>query len=129
MSLEGDAIAGGAGATIFRKDVDFVNGMRATVEAYHAPTGQVRVLTATGHRVSIFPYTDTDLGNITYYPMRAGYASTVLKFQGSELSHVVVYLDAAGVPGAAYTAMSRVATGDCVLFAGNLTDWHCTPAL
>ena len=60
--------------------------------------------------------------------MRPGYASTILKFQGAELDHVTVYLDAPGVPGAAYTAASRVKTGKDVLFGGALTREHFTPA-
>ena len=111
-----------------RKDIDFVNGMLATVESYDSVRKIVRVRTATGHPVAVFPWTDTDMGNWTYYPMRAGYASTVLKFQGAELKHVTMFLDASGVPGAAYTAMSRVATRNDVLLAGLLTAEHFTPA-
>ena len=69
-----------------------------------------------------------DLGHRTYYPVRPGYASTILKFQGAGLNHVTVYLDAPGVPGAAYTAASRVKTGKDVLFGGALTREHFTPA-
>ena len=68
------------------------------------------------------------MGNFVYYPMRAGYASTVLKFQGAELKHVTMFLDARGVPGAEYTGMSRVATHNDVLLAGLLTAEHFTPA-
>ena len=111
-----------------RKDVDFVNGMLATVQSYNRASRELRVLTRTGFAVSVFPWTDTDLGNVTYYPVRAGYASTILKFQGAELRHVTVFLDAPGVPGAAYTAMSRVGHAeDCVL-AGPLAAEHFTPA-
>ena len=60
--------------------------------------------------------------------MRAGYASTILKFQGSQLKFVVVFLDAPKVPGAAYTAMSRVELGSHVQLAGALTPEHFTPA-
>ncbi|MCP4239092.1 MAG: hypothetical protein GY772_00860, partial [bacterium] len=74
------------------KSTDFVNGMRARVESYDAPSRGLRVITSTGYRVVVWPWTDTDLGNITYYPVRPGYASTVVKFQGAELEHVVLYL-------------------------------------
>ena len=112
-----------------RKDIDFVNGMRAEVTGFTAATGAVEVLTSTGHRFSVYPWTDTDMGNITYYPLRAGYASTVLKFQGTELKHVTVFLDAQNVPGAAYTAMSRVSYGKDLVLAGMLTADHFCPAL
>lgn len=111
-----------------RKDIDFVNGMAATVEHYDHHTKALRVLTRTGFRVSVFPWTDTDLGGLTYYPVRAGYASTILKFQGAELPHVTAYLDAPGIPGAAYTAMSRVKYGRDCLLAGVLYPEHFTPA-
>ena len=84
--------------------------------------------TQTGYLVSVFPWTDTNLGNVVYNPVRAGYASTILKFQGAELSHVTVYLDAPQVPGAAYTAMSRVGTAAQCMLAGLLTPSHFTLA-
>lgn len=102
--------------------------MLATVVSFSQRTKELRVLTKTGYHVSVFPWTDTDLGNKVYYPVRAGYASTILKFQGAELSHVTVYLDAAGVPGAAYTAMSRVGSLSQCMLAGVLQSEHFTPA-
>ena len=51
-----------------------------------------------------------------------------MKFQGAELPHVVVYLDAPKVPAAAYTAISRVGFYDNFLLAGSLTPEHFTPA-
>jgi hypothetical protein len=111
-----------------RKDTDFVNGMKATVDRYHAPTQGLWVVTETGHRNVIWPWTDTDLGNHTYYPVRPGYASTVLKFQGAELRHATLFLDAANVPGAAYTAMSRVSYGNQCLIGGQVTRQHFMPA-
>jgi hypothetical protein len=111
-----------------RKDIDFVNGMSATVQSFNQQSKELRVLTQTGFHVSVFPWTDTEHGNLVYYPIRAGYASTILKFQGAELAHVTVFLDAKNIPGAAYTAMSRVAYGKDCLLAGVLTDEHFTPA-
>ena len=110
------------------KGIDYVNGMRGTVTGFDSKNGGVQVLTATNHRITVYPWTDTDLGNLVYYPLRPGYASTILKFQGSQLSHVTVFLDAANVPGAAYTAMSRVEFGNQVVLAGALVAEHFTPA-
>ena len=56
------------------------------------------------------------------------YASTIIKFQGAELEHVVVYLDVPHVPAAAYTAMSRVKEGWQCLLGGLLTKHHFAPA-
>ena len=111
-----------------RKDIDFVNGMRGTVTGYDAATGGVQILTLTNHRITVYPWTDTDLGNITYYPFKPGYASTILKIQGATLSHAIVFLDTANVPGAAYTAMSRVQYRKDIVLAGALTAEHFMPA-
>jgi ASC-1-like (ASCH) protein/type II secretory pathway component PulJ len=110
------------------KDADYVNGMQGHVEAFDSKSQCVRVLTATGNRIAVYPWTDTDLNKVTYYPMRPGYASTILKFQGAELPHVTLYLDAANVPGAAYTAMSRVSYGRDLIIGGGVTKHHFTPA-
>ncbi|CAE7433127.1 unnamed protein product, partial [Symbiodinium sp. CCMP2456] len=113
-----------------RKDIDFVNGMRGRVLGWDGAAKALRVETATGHRCAVWPWTDTELGNMVYYPVRAGYASTVGRFQGAELPHVTLYLDAPGVPAAAYTGLSRVSTGNDFLLAckGPLTEDHCVPA-
>ncbi|CAE7365302.1 unnamed protein product [Symbiodinium natans] len=111
-----------------RKDIDFVNGMEATVLKYDDNTGGLLVRTATGFVVSVWPWTDPERGGLVYYPVRPGYASTILKFQGAELPHVVVYLDAPKVPAAAYTAISRVGYYKDFLLAGILTEDHFTPA-
>jgi hypothetical protein len=112
-----------------RKDVDFVNGMRCTVTGWDAQAKGLRVKTSTGHSFAVWAWTDTDLGNIVYYPVRPGYASPVGRFQGAELKHVTLYLDVPNVPAAAYTGLSRVATGDDFLLAANgpLTPDHCVP--
>ena len=53
----------------------------------------------------------------------------ILKLQGAELDHISVYLDVPKVPGAAYTAISRVRTGRDFLIGGSVADVHFTPAL
>ena len=110
-----------------RKDVDFVNGMDGQVVAYNARSKAVEVVTTTQHRVVVWPWTDPDLGNLTYYPLKAGYADTIVKFQGAELTHVTAYLDCPGVPGAAYTALSRVSYGKDILIGGAVTAAHFQP--
>jgi ATP-dependent exoDNAse (exonuclease V) alpha subunit len=113
------------------KAAHFVNGMVATVEAYDADVHCVRVLTSTGRRLAVYPYTDTDVpvGRVTYFPLRAGYASTIYKFQGAELSHVTVWLDRPGCPAAAYVALSRVQRDADYLIGGRVTKAHFTPAM
>ena len=110
-----------------RKDVDYVNGMDCTVLSFHHGVKAVEVMTATGYRVMIWPWTDADLNKLTYYPLRAGYADTIIKFQGAELPHVTAFLDAPGIPGAAYTALSRVAYGKDFLIGGVVGEEHFQP--
>ena len=123
------------GARVFltrnaRKDVDYVNGMAAEVLGFHRASRALRVRTDTGHALAVYPWTDRERNGLTYYPVRGGYASTILKMQGAELPHVVVYLDAPGVPAAAYTAVSRVARlGDFLLAAKVVLEaTHFVPA-
>ena len=111
-----------------RKDVDYVNGMRCVVEAWDAVTRSLVVITATGKRVAVTPWSDVDMGGKVYYPLRLGYCSTIMKFQGAELAHVTVYLDRMHVPAAAYTAMSRVRFGAQCLIGGWVQPDHFTPA-
>ena len=110
-----------------RKDIDFVNGMDAEVVAYHPHSKAIEVMTATQHRVMVWPWSDMDKGGLTYYPLKAGYADTIMKYQGAELEHVTVFLDAEGVPGAAYTALSRVSYGENFLIGGVVRPAHFQP--
>lgn len=112
-----------------QKDRDYINGMKCTVAAWDSERRAVVVVTATGKRIPVTCLHDEDLGGLAYYPLRLGYASTVLKFQGAELEHVVLYLDRPHVPAAAYTAMSRVRLQRDCLVGGRLTPHHFTPAL
>ena len=90
-----------------RKDLDYVNGMDGKVLSFDPSTQALEVLTATGFRVMVWPWTDVERGDLTYYPIKAGYADKIMKFQGAELTHVTAFLDRAGIPGAAYTALNR----------------------
>ena len=110
-----------------RKDIDFVNGMDAVVIAYHPRSKAVEVLTETGHRVMVWPWSDMDADGLTYYPLKGGYADTILKYQGAELDHVTVFLDAEGVPGAAYTALTRVSYAKDFLIGGVVKGSHFQP--
>ena len=109
------------------KKEDFVNGMHCTVESWDEASRGLRVVTKTGRRLVVWRWTSPFQGNMSYYPIRPGYASTILKFQGATLDFVVLYLD--GVqPGAAYTAMSRVRRSEHCLIGGNVKREHFTPA-
>ena len=98
------------------------------MEAWDAVTRSLVVITATGKRVAVTPWSDVDMGGKVYYPLRLGYCSTIMKFQGAELAHVTVYLDRMHVPAAAYTAMSRVRFGAQCLIGGWVQPDHFTPA-
>ena len=112
-----------------RKDVDFVNGMLAEVVTYNPATKGLRVKTRTGHLVEVWRWSDPERPDApSFYPIRPGYCSTIQKLQGAELEHISIYLDARRLPGAAYTAISRVRTGKDFLVGGLVTDLHFTPA-
>jgi ATP-dependent exoDNAse (exonuclease V) alpha subunit len=111
-----------------RKEDDFCNGMRCTAEYFDWKSRGLRVKTATGKRLMVFPWNNPHRkGSKAYYPIRPGYASTIMKFQGAGLEHATIWLDAPNIPGAAYTALSRVATRKDYLLGGYLRPGHFTP--
>ena len=119
------------GMIFFARNVDkardFVNGGKATIEFYDEASKALVVLTESGHRIPVRPWTDQNLDNRTYHPIKPGYASTVLKLAGAELPHCVLWLDVPNVPGAACTGMSRVQYSKDLLIGGNLNADHFTP--
>ena len=75
---------------------DFVNGVRVTVEHYCSRPQSLRVVTETGTRLMAFKWNNANrVGAKAYYPIRLGYASTIMKFQGSTLDHATIWLDVA----------------------------------
>ena len=111
-----------------RKDVDFVNGMLCWVIDVNVARRTVTVETATGKILPIGPEVDENKEGKVYYPLRHGFASTVMKKQGAELPHVTLYLDAPNVKAAAYTGMSRVKYMRNCLIGGHVTPRHFRPA-
>jgi len=111
-----------------RRDNDYVNGMAGIILGWNQRFKSVRVETVTGHKLEITPFTDQDLGGIVFYPIRPGYASTILKMAGAELPHVTLYLNKMCVPAAGYTALSRVSSLDRILIGGKITADHFPPA-
>ena len=112
-----------------RKKDDYVNGMLCHVEAWSATSGALRVRTKTGKRLYVTPWTDVERGNVAYYPIRLGYASTVQKILGDEVEHITVWLDTPNLPAVAYTALSRVERSSAYSLAGKLTPAHFAPAV
>ena len=110
---------------------DFVNGMTATVLRFDSKNRAVIVETETSQVLCVYPVTDDDVpaGSVTAYPLRLGYADTVHKFQGAELSHVTFWPDRKGCPAAGYVALSRVRNDRDYLLAGCVTAEHFVPAM
>ena len=106
----------------------FVNGTICMVEGYDARNGGVRLITTEGRRLVSWLKSDKGLGDIAYHALRPGYCSTIIKYQGAELRHVTLWLDVPGVPGAAYTGLSRVKSADDYLIGGFVQPNHFTPA-
>ena len=111
------------------KKNDFVNGMEATVESYEPGTLIVR--TKTNQRLAVWRWTDPDPEHqgASYFPIRAGYASTIHKVQGATLKHITIWLDIPGMKGAGYTALSRVQRDEDYLIGGDITPEHFQPAM
>lgn len=121
------AIYAGMRVTITKninKQIDYVNGMSGIVERMY-PSG-VRILTKTNYRIMIYPWTDEDRN--TFFPLRPGYAHTLLKMQGATLEHLTIYLDVPGVEAAGYVALSRVQHDKDWRFIGDPTSSHFVPA-
>lgn len=110
------------------KDIGFVNGTTGILESFDAVNRGVRLVTNAGQRLVSYTWTDRDLDNKPYHPLRPGYCTTIIKMQGAELEHVTLWLDAKNVPGAAYTALSRVRAGKDYLIGGSVKAAHFTPA-
>ena len=112
------------------KRQDFVNGMAATVEAYDEDSGCLQVLTKTAKRLAVPCVREKVEGHdVDYFPIRAGYASTIQKVQGQTLDHVTIWLDRAGCKAAGYVAMARVRRDCDYLIAGRVTPHHFVPAM
>jgi hypothetical protein len=106
------------------KEVDYVNGMTATVEGVYQ--SGVRVRTKTGFLIMVYPWTDE--WHCTFFPLRIGYANTLLKMQGATLPHLTLYLDRPNVEAAGYVALSRVEYDANWRFVGDPGIHHFTPA-
>ena len=106
------------------KEMDYVNGMSCVVLGVHR--AGLRVRTDTNHIVCVYPWTDE--WKTCFYPVRIGYAHTLMKMQGATLKDMTVWLDVANVEAAAYVALSRVEYDANWRFVGNPTVHHFTPA-
>jgi len=106
------------------KERDYVNGMQGVVRRIHA-TG-ILVETATKKFVMVYPWTDQH--GVTFYPVRLGYATTLMKVQGATLDHVTIWLDTPEIEAAGYVALSRVRRDADWKFVGQLAAAHFRPA-
>ena len=102
----------------------------AEIQAFEAKAQEQTVAAdgaAPGKRLPVTPWHDPNFGALVYFPIRAGYCSTVAKVQRDEFPFIVAYLDVPGLPAVGYTALSRVRTAKDYLLGGNLTPEHFTP--
>ena len=86
----------------------------------------ILVETTTRRLVMVYPWTD-ERGNV-FYPVRLGYATTLMKVQGATLDHVTIWLDKRNIEAAGYVALSRVRRDADWRFVGKLDVHHFTPA-
>jgi hypothetical protein len=85
-----------------------VNGMKPPVDERHAFEMELRAR-QTGKAFYSWSEGKWVVGEITYFPLRLGYATTVHKSQGLTLDHVQIDCrdDFFGAPNMAYVALSR----------------------
>ena len=112
------------------KDNGFVNGMAAVVQSYDPANKCLQVITKLGKTLAVHPYTEEvdRHSNVTSFPVRLGYSTTIPKIQGATLPRITIWLDRPGCRAAAYVAMSRVERDDDYLIAGHVAPKHFVPA-
>ena len=88
------------------KQARVVNRQGATIVSAHNRTIILRL--PEGQRVFVYPVTSiVDDAPITYYPFMLVYAQTIMKSQGQNIRHLVLWLDSAIVPaGTGYVGCS-----------------------
>ena len=89
------------------KKIGLNHGMHCVVEDYDAASSGARLKPMRGGRIASYLWTDKDLGDVAYHPLRPGYCSTIIKYQEAELEHVTVWLDFQGIEAAAYAALDE----------------------
>ena len=111
-----------------RKGADFVNGMLAAAGRFEGASRGLLVRTATRRRLMVYRRSNPREALMKApYPIRGGYASTILRFQGATLPHVAVSLDCPNVPAAAYTPLPQVPLQENYLSGEYLAVDHFTP--
>ena len=89
------------------KSRQFVNGAVGNIERMQNKSVFVRLADQT--LLTIYPLFNTNLQQ--YYPIVAGYSTTIHKAQGKTLDHATLWFDTdIASPGTGYAAVSRVRT-------------------
>lgn len=115
------------------KQHGFVNGMGC--EVVKVRKNGIEVKTDLKTSIMLHPITRDfvvsggESRRVRFYPARLGYAVNLHKVQGQTMKHITIWLDKAGVPAAAYVALSRVRKDAHWRFVGVLTPAHFTPAM
>ena len=97
-------------SVIFTENRDkVVNGQQATIGGCENNT---IILSLPEGWVFVYPVTHTDNDvQITRYPFTPAYAQTIIKSQGRNIHHLIIWLDSDVVPpGTGYVGLSRVRT-------------------
>ena len=85
-----------------------VNGQQATIISSQNNTIILRL--PEGQQVFVYPVTHIEEdAPVTRYPFTPAYAQTIIKAQGQNINHLIIWLDSALVPAdTAYVGLSRV---------------------
>lgn len=82
-----------------------------------------------GQNVFVYPVTHMeDEGPVTRYPFTPAYAQTIIKAQGQNIQHLIIWLDSTLVPpGTAYVGLSRVRRKTTISLLQPITADQLTP--
>ena len=111
------------------KENHFANGMVATVEAFNPAARSLRVMTDSGRRLAVYPYTDVDApgGRVVYFPVRLATRarSTSIRAPSWSMSRCGWTGPTARPP---LTSPYRVSRDSDYLIGGEVTTAHFAPA-
>ena len=104
-----------------------VNGQQATITSSQNNTIIPRL--PDGQQVFVYPVTHIeDDVPVTHYPFTPAYAQTIIKAQGQNIQHLIIWLDSALVPArTAYVGLSRVRRKSAISLLEPIYAYQLTP--
>ena len=109
------------------KAARIVNGQQATIIS--SQNNIIILRLPEGQQVFVYPVTHMqDEGPVTRYPFTPAYAQTIIKAQGQNIQHLIIWLDSPLVPaGTAYVGLSRVRRKSAISLLQRISADQLTP--